>query len=289
MRVFVFASDSSIYRNIRQALVPRCCIAETIVILISYFAPLSLNRIFIFFMWAVCKKELGQYFSSLTAYIAIAVFLLLNGLFLFVFPDTNLLDYGYATLDKFFELAPWILLLLIPAITMRSFADEFRSGTFEILRTRPITSWQVVLGKYFGSLVVVLCSLLPTVIYVYTIQQLSAQEGIDIGGTTGSYLGLIFLAAVFTSIGICCSSFSSNAVIAFLVSALVCFLMYNAFNAISRIPAFAAGADYYIEMIGIDFHYRSLSRGVVDSRDLVYFLSLITAFLFITHKNIQKR
>ena len=240
-------------------------------------------------MWAVCKKELGQYFSSLTAYIAIVVFLLLNGLFLFVFPDTNVFDYGYATLEKFFELAPWILLLLVPAITMRSFSDEFRAGTFEILRTRPITSWQVLLGKYFGSLVVVLCSLLPTILYVFTIQKLSSEGGIDTGGTIGSYFGLVFLAAAFTAIGICCSSFSNNAVIAFLIAAFVCFIMYNAFNAVSRIPSFASGADYYIEMLGIDFHYRSISRGVVDSRDLIYFLSLIVLFLFITNRNLQKR
>jgi len=240
-------------------------------------------------MWAVCKKELGQYFSSLTAYIAIVVFLLLNGLFLFVFPDTNVFDYGYATLEKFFELAPWILLLLVPAITMRSFSDEFRAGTFEILRTRPITSWQVLLGKYFGSLVVVLCSLLPTILYVFTIQTLSSEGGIDTGGTIGSYFGLVFLAAAFTAIGICCSSFSNNAVIAFLIAAFVCFIMYNAFNAVSRIPSFASGADYYIEMLGIDFHYRSISRGVVDSRDLIYFLSLILLFLFITNRNLQKR
>jgi len=240
-------------------------------------------------MWAVCKKELGQYFSSLTAYIAIIVFLLLNGLFLFVFPDTNVFDYGYATLEKFFELAPWILLLLVPAITMRSFSDEFRAGTFEILRTRPITSWQVLLGKYFGSLVVVLCSLLPTILYVFTIQTLSSEGGIDTGGTIGSYFGLVFLAAAFTAIGICCSSFSNNAVIAFLIAAFVCFIMYNAFNAVSRIPSFASGADYYIEMLGIDFHYRSISRGVVDSRDLIYFLSLIVLFLFITNRNLQKR
>lgn len=240
-------------------------------------------------MWAVCKKELGQYFSSLTAYIAIVVFLLLNGLFLFVFPDTNVFDYGYATLEKFFELAPWILLLLVPAITMRSFSDEFRAGTFEILRTRPITSWQVLLGKYFGSLVVVLCSLLPTILYVFTIQTLSSEGGIDTGGTIGSYFGLVFLAAAFTAIGICCSSFSNNAVIAFLIAAFVCFIMYNAFNAVSRIPSFSSGADYYIEMLGIDFHYRSISRGVVDSRDLIYFLSLIVLFLFITNRNLQKR
>jgi len=240
-------------------------------------------------MWAVCKKELGQYFSSLTAYIAIVVFLLLNGLFLFVFPDTNVFDYGYATLEKFFELAPWILLLLVPAITMRSFSDEFRAGTFEILRTRPITSWQVLLGKYFGSLVVVLCSLLPTILYVFTIQTLSSEGGIDTGGTIGSYFGLVFLAAAFTAIGICCSSFSNNAVIAFLIAAFVCFIMYNAFNAVSRIPSFVSGADYYIEMLGIDFHYRSISRGVIDSRDLIYFLSIILLFLFITNRNLQKR
>ena len=240
-------------------------------------------------MWAVCKKELGQYFSSLTAYIAIVVFLLLNGLFLFVFPDTNVFDYGYATLEKFFELAPWILLLLVPAITMRSFSDEFRAGTFETLRTRPITSWQILSGKYFGSLVVVLCSLLPTILYVFTIQRLSSEGGIDVGGTIGSYIGLLFLAAVFTAIGICCSSFSNNAVVAFLIAAFVCFLMYNAFNAISRIPSFESGADYYIEMLGIDFHYRSISRGVVDSRDLIYFLSIILLFLFITNRNLQKR
>jgi ABC-2 type transport system permease protein len=241
------------------------------------------------FMWAVCKKELRQYFSSLTAYIAIIVFLLLNGLFLFVFPDTNLLDYGYATLDKFFELAPWILLLLVPAISMRSFSDEFRVGTFELLRTRPLTTWQILLGKYFGCLAVVLCSLLPTLIYAYTIQHLSAEGGIDAGGTTGSYIGLIFLSAVFTAIGICCSSFSSNAVVAFLISAFACFIVYNAFNAISRIPAFQSGADYYIEMLGIDFHYRSISRGVVDSRDLIYFISVIILFLLITNRNLQKR
>jgi len=240
-------------------------------------------------MWAVCKKELRQFFSSLTAYIAIVVFLLLNGLFLFIFPDTSLLDYGFATLDKFFELAPWILLLLVPALTMRSFADEFRSGTFEILGTRPLTSWQILLGKYLGSLTVVLCSLLPTIIYAYTVQHLSTDGGIDVGGTVGSYLGLIFLAAVFTAIGICCSSFSSNGVIAFLIAAFVCFIMYNGFNAVSRIPAFESGADYYIEMFGIDFHYRSVSRGIVDTRDLIYFISMTILFLSITNRNLQKR
>lgn len=240
-------------------------------------------------MWAICKKELRQFFSSLTGYIAIVVFLLLNGLFLFVFPDTNLLDYGYATLQQFFEQSPWILLLLIPAITMRSFADEFRGGTFEVLRTRPLTSMQIVNGKYAGSLGVVLISLLPTLVYVYSVQSLSVQGGLDLGQTLGSYIGLLFLAAAFTAIGICCSSFTSNAVVAFLIAAFVCFLIYSGFNAISRIPAFTAGADYYIEMLGIDFHYRSVSRGVLDIRDVVYFISLIVLCLVITGRNLSKR
>ncbi|HEX6181101.1 MAG TPA: gliding motility-associated ABC transporter permease subunit GldF [Chitinophagaceae bacterium] len=240
-------------------------------------------------MWAICKKELRQFFSSLTGYIAIVVFLLLNGLFLFVFPDTNLLDYGYATLQQFFEQSPWILLLLIPAITMRSFADEFRGGTFEVLRTRPLTSMQIVNGKYAGSLGVVLISLIPTLIYVYSVQSLSIQGGLDLGQTLGSYIGLLFLAATFTAIGICCSSFTNNAVVAFLIAAFVCFLMYSGFNAISRIPAFTAGPDYYIEMLGIDFHYRSVSRGVLDLRDVVYFLSLIVLCLIITGRNLSRR
>jgi len=240
-------------------------------------------------MWSVCKKEFRQFFSSLTGYIAIIVFLLLNGLFLFVFPDSNLLDFGYATLDKFFELAPWILLLLIPAITMRSFAEEFKSGTFEILQTKPLSSWQTVFGKYLGALLVVWIALLPTLVYVISIQQLSAEGGIDMGATIGSYIGLFFLSAVFTAIGICCSSFTSNAVVAFIISGFACFLIYSGFNAISRIPALQSGADYYIEMLGIDFHYRSISRGVIDSRDIIYFISVIGLFLSITHRNLVKR
>lgn len=240
-------------------------------------------------MWSLCKKEFRQFFSSLTGYIAISVFLLLTGLFLFVFPDTNILDFGYATLDKFFELAPWILLLLVPAITMRSFSEEFKTGTFELLQTRPLTPGQIVRGKFLGALFVVWLALLPTLIYAVSVQQLSAEGGIDTGATAGSYIGLLLLAAVFTAIGICASSFTQNAVVAFLLSAFACFLMNNGFNAISRIPAFKAGADYYIEMLGIDFHYRSISRGVVDSRDLVYFAAVIIFFLALTRRNLIKR
>lgn len=250
--------------------------------------PLSKQYIATYTMWSVCKKELRQFFSSLTGYIAIIVFLLVNGLMLFVFRD-NILEFGYATLDRFFELAPWVLLLLIPAITMRSFSEEFKTGTFELLQTRPLTRSQIVWGKYMGSLIVVLIALLPTIVYFFSIQQLSADEGIDTGATIGSYIGLFFLAAVFTAIGICCSSFTTNAVVAFIVALIGCALLYYGFDAISQLPALANGADYYIEMIGIAYHYKSISRGVIDTRDIIYFLSVIILLLTITNRNLLKR
>jgi len=239
-------------------------------------------------MWSVCKKELRQFFSSLTGYIAIIVFLLVNGLMLFVF-ENNILDFGYATLDRFFELAPWVLLLLIPAITMRSLSDEFKTGTFELLQTRPLTRWQIVTGKYLGSLVVVVIALLPTIVYYFSIQQLSSTEGIDTGATIGSYIGLFFLAAVFTAIGICSSSFTTNSVVAFIISLIGCALLYYGFDAISKLPALSNGPDYYIAMAGIDFHYQSISRGVIDTRDIIYFLSVVFLFLMITNRNLLKR
>ena len=240
-------------------------------------------------MWAVCKKELRQSFSSLTGYIAIIAFLLMNGLLLFVFPETDILAGGYATLDKFFELAPWILLLLIPAITMRSMADEFRTGTYEILQTLPLSRARLVAGKYLACLIVVLIALLPTLVYFLCIQRLSGQSGVDTGGTIGSYFGLVCLAAVFTSIGIWSSSFTANAVVAFIASAFACFILYRGFGAISTLPTFAAGLDYYIGMLGIDFHYRSISRGVIDTRDVIFFGSLIVFFLVVTGHFLARR
>jgi len=240
-------------------------------------------------MWMICKKEWQQFFSSLTGYIALFVFLLLNGLFLFVFPDTSILDFGYATLGSFFNLAPWILLFLVPTITMRSFADEYKSGSFEILKTLPLTPSQIVWGKFFGALLVIITALLPTIVYAVSVQQLSVSGGIDIGATIGSYLGLVLLGAVFTAIGICASSYTNNTVLAFIAGAFVCFLLFNGFDAISKLPAFKAGPDYYIEMLGINFHYRSISRGVVDTRDLLYFGGIVVLFLFITKRNLVKR
>lgn len=240
-------------------------------------------------MWMICKKEWQQFFSSLTGYIAIVIFLLLTGLFLFVFPDTSLLNFGYASLNSFFNLVPWILLFLIPTITMRSFADEYKSGTFEILKTLPLNTFQIVWGKFLGTLFIVITALLPTIIYAISIQQLSSIGGIDIAATVGSYIGLFFLSAVFTAIGICSSSFTNNTVIAFIAGAFVCFLFYTGFEAVSKLPALKGGWDYYTEMIGINFHYKSLSKGVIDSRDIIYFSGLIILFLLVTQRNLLKK
>jgi len=240
-------------------------------------------------MLSICKKELHQFFSSLTGYIAIILFLLVNGFFLFVLKDSNIFDFGYASLDKFFELAPWIFIFLVPALAMRSLAEEFKTGTFEILQTKPLSKWQIVTGKYFSILIVLLFVIVPTFIYIFTIKKLSATGNIDSGGITGSYIGLFLLAAVFAAISLCCSSFTNNAVVAFLVSAFVCLILYFGFNAISKLPVFLGKADYYIEMIGIDFHYRSISRGLLDSRDVLYFISIIFLFLLITVQNLHKR
>jgi ABC-2 type transport system permease protein len=239
-------------------------------------------------MWPICKKELRQAFSSLTGYIAIAVFLLVNGLVLFVLRN-NILEFGYATLDQFFSFAPWILLFLISAITMRSFSDEFRSGTFELLQTRPISTGQIVAGKFFGAFIVALIALLPTLVYYFTVNHLAATTGIDAGAAIGSYLGLVLLTGVFTAIGICVSSFTNNSVVAFIISLIACVLFYYGFSAISELPVFQNGVDYYIEMLGINFHYQSISKGVTDTRDIVYFISLILFFLLLTKTRLEKQ
>ncbi len=239
-------------------------------------------------MWMICKKEWLQFFSSLTGYIALVIFLLLTGLFLFVFPDTDLLTFGYASLSGFFSLAPWILLFLVPTITMRSLADEYKGGTFELLKTMPLRPSQIVWGKYFGALLVVALALLPTIIYAISIQQLSAVGGIDVGATIGSYIGLLLLGAVFTAVGICASSFTNNTVVAFITGAFICFILFTGFEAVSRLPVFNAGPDYYIEMLGINFHYNSISRGVIDIRDIIYFVGIIVLFLWITQRNVVK-
>jgi len=241
-------------------------------------------------MLAIFKKEINQFFSSVTGYVAIILFLLANGLMLFVFPDTSLLDTGYANLDPLFNLAPLIYLLLIPAITMRCFADEFKTGTMELLSTKPLTGWQIVMGKFWGSLLIVAISLIPTIVYYFAIKQLSVDNQLlDTGGIIGSYIGLLLLGATFTATGIWSSSLTNNAMIAFLIALFTCFILYNGFDAVSKIPAFSGGADYYLQMAGIKFHYASISRCVIDSRDIVYFISIIGLMLYLTKLSLQRK
>ena len=240
-------------------------------------------------MYSIFVKELNRFFSNLTGFIAIILFLLVCGVFLFLLPDSSILNNNYASLSSFFEIAPWVLMFLIPALTMHTLSDEFRTGTFELLITKPLTAWQIILGKYIAVLIVLFIVIVPTLLYVITIKMLATQAGIDGGGLAASYVGLYLLAAVFAAVSLCCSGFTANAVVAFLVSSFVCLLLHYGFNALSKLPFFTGGADYYIEMLGIDFHYRSISRGVIDTRDVIYFFSLIFLSLLITVKKISRK
>jgi len=240
-------------------------------------------------MRSIFIKEINSFFSSIVGYVAVLTFLAACGLFLWIMPDTSILNYGYATLDKFFDLAPWLLLLLIPALTMRSFADEFRGGTIEWLSTKPLTDLDIILGKYLATLALVIFALIPTLLYVYTVDNLSMQNNLDMGGIAGSYIGLFFLAATFSAVGVFCSSLTSNQIVGFLVSLFVCFILYSGFESLSKLPAFDEGIDYYLSMIGMSFHYDSISRGVLDSRDIIYFLSIIILFIALTRLSLNRR
>lgn len=240
-------------------------------------------------MIAIFLKEINAFFSSTMGYLSLVVFFLLLGLFLWVFPDYSLLDYGYASLDQFFSLAPWIFTFLIPAITMRAFAEEAQTGTLETLTTKPLTTWQIVLGKYAATLALVLFALLPTFIYVFSIYALGSPVGnIDIGATLGSYLGLFLLASVFAAIGIFASALTKNQIVAFLLATFLAFFCHSGFYYLSTLPIFYGKADTLVQYLGLEIHYQSISRGLVDSRDVVYFLSLIFIFLYLTVLNISR-
>ncbi len=241
-------------------------------------------------MYSILRKELNAFFSSLVGYIAIIAFLVVCGFFMWVVPDENILDYGYATLDKFFLFSPWILMFLIPALTMRSFSEEFKSGTIEILSTLPLKETQLILGKFWASIVLMLFSILPTLLYVFTISKLSIISGnVDSGGILGSYIGLFFLSAAFTAVGLFCSSLTNNQVIAFLISVFANFILFSGFETMSKLDIFSGGLDYIISEIGMQFHYQSISRGLLDSRDIIYFVSLIIFFIMATQFSLKKR
>ncbi|WP_445957601.1 gliding motility-associated ABC transporter permease subunit GldF [Yeosuana sp.] len=235
-------------------------------------------------MIAILKKEINAFFSSPIGYLVIAIFLLLNGLFLWVFKsDFNILDNGFADLSSFFLIAPWILMFLIPAVTMRSFSDEKKQGTLELLLTKPISHLQIVLGKYFGALILILMALLPTLLYVYTVYQLGNPVGnLDVGSTMGSYFGLLFLIASYTAIGIFASTVSENQIVAFLIAISICLLFYVGFDGIADFIS-----SNFIEQLGMSYHFKSMSRGVLDSRDIIYFLSVTVFFILITKLNFK--
>lgn len=237
-------------------------------------------------MFAIFKKEITSFFASPVGYLVIAVFLVVNGLFLWIFDgEYNILNSGFADLTAFFRLAPWILLFLIPAVTMKSFSEEKKQGTLEILFTRPLTMWQIVLGKYLGAFVLILLALLPTLLYVRTVWQLGNPEGnLDTGSTLGSYFGLLFLILSYTAIGIFASTLSTNQIVAFLISVFVCFLFYYGFEGLL---ALGLGTD--ISGLGMKAHFDSIGRGVLDTRDILYFISIAFFFLFVTVVKLKNR
>jgi ABC-2 type transport system permease protein len=212
------------------------------------------------------------------------------GLFMWVFSETNILDYNYATLEQLFSIAPLVFLFLIPAVTMRSFAEENQKGTIEFLATKPLTDVQIVMGKYLANFTLVLFALLPTLIYYYSVYHLGSPPGnLDSGGILGSYIGLTFLAAVFTAIGMWASSITDNQIVAFILGAFLCFFFHWAFSYLSLLPVFAGGIHVFIAKIGINYHYSSISRGVMDSRDIIYFVSMIFIFILATLTSLSRR
>ncbi len=237
-------------------------------------------------MIAILKKEIQSFFSTTMGYLVVGIFLVVNGLFLFVFTGPyNILDNGFADLGPFFNLGPWIFIFLIPAICMKSFSEENKQGTMELLLTKPIGEWNLVWGKFSGAFLLTIIALIPSVLYVVTIYQLGDPVGnLDLGALLGSYLGLILLAASYTAIGIFSSSLSSNQITAFIIAVFLCFLGFFAFESVTDYQLF--DSSYGIEYLGMSYHYKSMSRGVIDTRDLIYFLSLICLFLFLTYYKI---
>lgn len=241
-------------------------------------------------MLALYRKEISSFLNSLIGYIVIVVFLVIISLFMWVFPgEMNILDAGYANIDTLFIIAPWVFMFLVPAITMRSFADERKSGTIELLLTRPLSDWQIVLAKYFAGVTLVLLSLIPTLVYYASVHFLGNPVGnIDTGGMWGSYIGLFFLASGFVAVGIFASSVTENQIVSFIVAVFLCFFFYIGFDSISNLALFGK-IDALIIQLGIQEHYISMSRGVIDTRDVVYFISLAAFFLLLTKTVLESR
>jgi len=240
-------------------------------------------------MIQVVAKEFNSFLNSLIAYVVMGVFLTGMGLLMWVFPETSVLDYGYADMETVFSLGPYVFIFLIPAITMRSFAEEKKSGTLELLLTKPLTDWDIILGKFFACFILVLFALLPTLIYYFSVSALGNPSGnIDTPGVIGSYIGLVLLGGVFCSVGMVASSITSNQIVAFILAAFLCFIVFTGFESISTLNVWSADA-LMIKQLGILYHYDALSKGLIDSRDVIYFLSVGSLMLLISKTILSAR
>ena len=237
-------------------------------------------------MKSIVLREIKSFFGSPIGYLVIAIFLIINGLFLWVFEgDYNILNTGFADITPFFTLAPWILIFLIPAVTMRSFSDEKKQGTLELLLTKPLSIWQIVNGKFLGALLLIVMAIIPTFTYVWVLYGLGTPEGnIDMGSTIGSYFGLLFLISGYSSIGIFTSTLSENQIVAFIVAVFLCFFLYFGFEGLATV---FPKVSNFISALGMQDHYKSMSRGVIDTRDIIYFVSVTIAFLSFTVYNLK--
>lgn len=230
-------------------------------------------------MFAIYKKEISGFFSSLTGYIVIVAFLVINSLFMWILPgEWNILDSGYAGLDSLFFLSPWIFMFLVPAVTMRMIAEEKRLGTIELIYSRPLSEREIIYGKYFASVTLVLLALLPGMIYYLSVYHLGEMPGnLDRGGTIGSFIGLFFLASVYASAGIFGSSLTDNQVIAFIITVLLCFILFAGFDSFAYLQGLKK-LDEFVIRLGINEHYKSISRGVIDIKDVIYFVAVAALF-----------
>ena len=241
-------------------------------------------------MKSIFLKEISSFFSSLTAYIVIGVFLILIGSFTWIFNETSIISSNYAGLDPLFAFAPLVFLFLIPAVTMRSFSEEYQNGTIEVLSTKPIHDWQIVFAKFFANVSLVSLAILPTLVYYYSVYKLGSPIGnLDSGGILGSYIGLLFLVCLFVAVGLLASSLTSNQIVSFILAAFISFVLYFGFEFIAEFPSFVGSWDDIIDKIGASHYYSSLSRGVLDTRDILYFISVVGLTLFATISSLQVR
>ncbi|MBK6266216.1 gliding motility-associated ABC transporter permease subunit GldF [Marivirga sp. S37H4] len=230
-------------------------------------------------MWSIFKKEINTFLNSLIAYMVMAVFLISMGLLVWVFPDTSIFEYGYADLGIFFNLAPYVFMFLIPAITMRALAEESKTGTLELLLTKPINESGLLIGKYLAGVALVVVTLIPTLVYYFSLSYISNPAGnVDTAGIMGAYLGLILLASAYTSIGIFASALSDNQIVAFIIAVFISFIFFMGFSSLSDLEAMS-GLDIQLEKLGMLAHYDALGKGVIDLRDVIYFVSMTIAFL----------